>query len=218
MYLTTENVPVTDRPIARNVVSGTIAANTSANILRHIAIPLNTVAVVVGRVKAHIGFNGNSVAITSIAGNVATLAAHGLVTGQPILLGGGAAPTGLVLGTTYYAISLTANTFSFASTPALAFVPTAISLSSAGTTPSIQPVREVAYFEPRAVARNVNGVVSLVGSVIVDNYKDTALAAWASTWTVNNSNSMVGIDLTLTGDVNIGNAYEALTEHWTLGL
>lgn len=66
--------------------------------------------------------------------NVITEASHGFVTGQKIKYenGGGADITGLVDGTTYYAIVLTANTFKVAATAADAFAGTAIALTGTG--------------------------------------------------------------------------------------
>lgn len=69
----------------------------------------------------------------SISGNVLTLTAHGLVTGQLCRASTSSAlPTGLAVDTNYWAIALTANTFSLASSLVNAIALTPITLSTAG--------------------------------------------------------------------------------------
>jgi hypothetical protein len=68
--------------------------------------------------------------------NVLTLAAHGFTTGDgPVRVSnsGGALPTGLAVDTDYWLISVTANTFSFASSKANALATTAVVLSADGS-------------------------------------------------------------------------------------
>ncbi len=74
---------------------------------------------------------GQSVTVTSATPGVVTWTAHGLVANSPFYFGGTTAPTGTVLGTTYYvtAANLTTNTFTFSATAG----GTAIATSSTGT-------------------------------------------------------------------------------------
>lgn len=83
------------------------------------------------------------------SGSTITSTAHGLVAGQPVRFSntGGALPTGLTAGTTYYVIStsLTANTFQVSATPG----GTAIATTGAGTgvhTFTAQPVGQTDMF------------------------------------------------------------------------
>lgn len=58
--------------------------------------------------------------ISAVVGNVLTLQGHGLSTDDPLSVraeSGGSLPTPLVAGTTYYAISLSPDTFEFAAAP-----------------------------------------------------------------------------------------------------
>jgi len=75
--------------------------------------------------------SSNSVTITSATPGVITWASHPFVEGNPVIFGGTAAPTGLVLGTTYYvtSTSLTVDTFTVSATVGGA----AIATSSTGT-------------------------------------------------------------------------------------
>ena len=215
--LTLVNGVFYDRDIRREVSTGTIAAGTTAGIMRHIKVPPNMIATIYARAKVSAGTNTAPLAVT-VSGNVFTATAHGYTTGQPLILGGTTAPTGLTLGNIYYAIVLTANTFSLASTAALALAGTAISLSSAGTAVTVDGTKQTAYFEAVGVARNLNGVVALVGTPTITTYKDSALAAWAVTIVANNVNANPGVDVCLTSDVNLSNYFEVETETITDGL
>lgn len=73
---------------------------------------------------------------TRSSGNILSSTAHGLQTGDgPVRLtnSGGGLPSGLATGTDYYAIRLTADTFSLASSLANALAGTAVTVSDAGT-------------------------------------------------------------------------------------
>lgn len=75
-------------------------------------------------------------AFTRSSGNILTSVAHGLQTGDgPVRAtnSGGALPSGLATGTDYYAIRLSADTYSLATSLANALAGTAITLSDAGT-------------------------------------------------------------------------------------
>lgn len=77
-----------------------------------------------------------SVTITIATPGVMTATAHGYVTGDAIVFATtDTLPTGLVAGTTYYVVLLTADTFSVATSLANALIPTkvATSVSQAGT-------------------------------------------------------------------------------------
>lgn len=77
--------------------------------------------------------NGRPVAVASFAANVLTTTnAHGLTTGDRVMVTSLSALTGVTQGTVYFAIVLTTTTFSLASTLALSLVPTALTLG--GTT------------------------------------------------------------------------------------
>lgn len=75
-----------------------------------------------------------TIATTDVSGNVITETAHNFTTGQPITYsnGGGASITGLTTATVYYAIVLSANTFSVATTYANAVAGTVVPLSGTG--------------------------------------------------------------------------------------
>ena len=198
--------PVPVQVSGASVYEGTVsvAANTSNAVLRNGVVSNNRIAIVSTRVKASIGSNGVSTAITSISSNTATLAAHGLVTGQPILLGGTTAPTGLTLGVIYYAIVLNSSTFNFATTPANAASATAITLSSAGTAVTFTPVKQTGYFETKATVRVINGVASVLNAATsIVSHKDTALAAVASTVVANNTANYIGFSVVGTSDPNL---------------
>lgn len=72
---------------------------------------------------------------TRTSGNILTAVAHGLTTGQLVSLinVGGALPTGLAALTNYWAIRLTADTFSLASSLSNALASSAVTISGAGT-------------------------------------------------------------------------------------
>ena len=72
---------------------------------------------------------------TRTSGNILTAVAHGLTTGQLVSLinVGGALPTGLAALTNYWAIRLTADTFSLASSLSNALAASAVIVSGAGT-------------------------------------------------------------------------------------
>lgn len=74
-------------------------------------------------------------AITSIAGSVITLAAHGYLTGDgPVrMTTTGTFPTGAAANTDYWIITLTANTLSLATSAGNALAGTAVTLTTAGT-------------------------------------------------------------------------------------
>jgi hypothetical protein len=67
--------------------------------------------------------------------NICTQTAHGFLTGlvMQVSNSGGALPTGLSTSTNYYAIPLTANTFSFASSLANAKAGTAVTITGTGS-------------------------------------------------------------------------------------
>ena len=71
----------------------------------------------------------SSVTTTNVSGNVFTKTAHGLKTGQVLLAG--SAVNGLSLNTKYWAIKLTADTFSVATSFAAAWAGTAVALTGA---------------------------------------------------------------------------------------
>lgn len=89
-----------------------------------------------------------AVTITIATPGVLTLTNHGLVTGDQITLATtDTLPTGLVAGTVYFVVKLTADTFSLATTLANALVPTKIatSVSQAGTHTVSLVCRNVTY-------------------------------------------------------------------------
>jgi hypothetical protein len=76
---------------------------------------------IVNIVAAPVAVRTNVSATVVVATDICTLASHGLPTGTPIiLLTATTISTGFTLGTVYYVISLTANTFSLATTKAIA--------------------------------------------------------------------------------------------------
>lgn len=76
-------------------------------------------------------------AVTADAGtDRITHTAHGMAANSPIKLGGSGAPTGTVLGTTYFIRDVTANDYKLAATPGGA----AIDLTSAGTAVTVTEV------------------------------------------------------------------------------
>lgn len=68
-----------------------------------------------------------------------TSVAHGMVANTPVKFGGGGAPAGLTLGTTYYIRDVLTDTFKVAATPAGA----AIDLTTAGTTVTLTEMAAV---------------------------------------------------------------------------
>ena len=67
-----------------------------------------------------------------VAANVITDPGHGFITGDPVTYTSTSAATNLASGTVYYVIRLTADTFSLATSPANAAVPTPIVLTNDG--------------------------------------------------------------------------------------
>lgn len=101
--------------------------------------------------------NAATQTFTAATTDICTATAHGLETGDRVQVSnsGGGLPTGLSASTTYYVIKLSANTFSLATTDALATAGTAIDITGAGTgTHSIIGYENVTgiFFEPRAIA------------------------------------------------------------------
>lgn len=91
------------------------------------------------------------------SGNILTAAAHGLETGDRVRVTTSAAdlPAGLTIDTDYYVIKLSADTFSVATTDALATAGTAVTLSDAGTgTHTVTGYENITgiFFESRAFA------------------------------------------------------------------
>lgn len=84
--------------------------------------------------------------ITIAAPGVATLAGHGLVTGQAVQLAGAGLPTGLVAGTTYYVIVLSSSTFAFATTPANAAA--GVGITTTGTSTGAQTFQPISLAVP----------------------------------------------------------------------
>jgi len=104
------------------------------------------------------GFTGESAASTFTAAttDICTDTAHGLKTGDKVRLTTTTTlPAGLSLATTYYVIYLSADTFSLATTDALAVAGTAVNITDTGTgTHTITGFEKTTgiFFESRAIA------------------------------------------------------------------
>lgn len=98
--------------------------------------------------------NAASRAFTAATTDICTLANHGFLTGQKVRVSTDTTlPGGLVAATTYYVIRLSKDTFSLATTDALATAGTAIDVTTAGTgIHSIVGYENLTgfFFEPRA--------------------------------------------------------------------
>ena len=86
--------------------------------------------------------------VFTAAGNILTSAAHGLVSGQVVYLTGADLAAPLAENTAYWVIYLSVNTFSLASTYANSLVPTAITLTDAGTGTQTLHYGEAATLSP----------------------------------------------------------------------
>jgi len=83
---------------------------------------------------ADVGATTATVTITIAAPGVVTWSSHGLSTGTPVVFTTtGALPTGIVSGTTYYAVVVDANTFQIASSVANAIAATPTVITTSGS-------------------------------------------------------------------------------------
>jgi hypothetical protein len=100
----------------------------------------------------------NGTALTGVsganAGDLFTKEAHGLITGDPVIITFGSGFTGLTSGTKYYVIRASADTFQLATTAANAIAGTAQAISADGTDAVVTKTENlVAFgFDPRAIA------------------------------------------------------------------
>lgn len=158
--------------------------------------------------------------ITSVAGNVITIANHGLVTGQLCRYSSsGSVITGLAVDTNYWVINLTANTFSLASSLANAIALTPITLSSAGS--GTQLIRLVendvicANFVQAlnlVVGKNYTAVQnSLAGETDTVTITANVAGGWFSLQTINPSDialKQTQADPGVAADLNAINAFQ----------
>jgi hypothetical protein len=104
------------------------------------------------------GFAGEAAAqtFTAATSDICTATAHGLRTGDKVrLTTSNTLPAGLSLATTYFVIRLSADTFSLASTDALAVAGTAVDITGTGTgTHTVTGYENTTgiFFESRAIA------------------------------------------------------------------
>ncbi len=100
----------------------------------------------------------NGTALTSVTAeaddDLFTKAAHGLVTGQRVVLTAMTSVVGVTVGVAYYVIAVSSSTFKLASTRALAVAGTGLDITTDGTAGTITPTENLAAFafDPRAIA------------------------------------------------------------------
>ena len=92
----------------------------------------------------------NGTALTSVSGantgDLFTKAAHGLLTGDPVVITFASGFTGLTTGTKYYVIKASADTFQLASTRANAEAGTAVAITADGTGATVTKTENLAAF------------------------------------------------------------------------
>lgn len=191
-----------------------VAANAGASVLAAIAVDPNTVNIVEGIIRASAGSQVAPAAIASaVAGTdvVTTSAAHGLTTGQPVIVSGITGLTGVVVTTVYFVNAVSATTLTLHDTAANAILGGAngrldITADGTGTITGV-PVQAVYFI--RCAVRNRAGVTSLLGSVDILALED--VAAWAGTIVANNTNDT--FDITGTPDASLATKFE-----WVLNI
>lgn len=178
--------PVAQTQQVQSVVAGTASIAGADWTLQQ---SLSTGTAVGGNVIRKASFAGVtqsavSVTVTSASPAVVTLAAHGMVPGQPFQFGGSVAPTGTALGVTYYVLAsgLTVNTFQFALTLALWVAGTAANTSSTGTSVTLTTGTTV---------QNPASTIATWGPSGLTGSQTTSLLSLAQTW--NTSGNVTGL-------------------------
>ena len=183
------------------------AANAGASALFTLAIAKNSCAYFDCIVRASAGAVAAPLAITTVtnATEVFTLVAHGLLDGDPVIVGGTAVPTGITAGTVYFVGKIDADTFKLYATSADALVPqNPINCTSDGTAVTVTKTAIQAVYRVQGVVRNRLGYTTLVGSPSIVAFED--VAGWAATIAANNTDDTA--EVSVTPDVDLATSYE----------
>lgn len=156
---------------------------------------------------ADVNFTNDSVSVT--ANTITTTAAHGLVTGDAVVLTtAGTLPTGLSAATAYYVIKSDTYSFKLATTRANAFAGTAIDITA---TTGIGTVAHVAH-------KGIFGAINLLaqGTVIPDGAVVTrtwfeVLTTFTSTTT---DNATIALALNTANDIVTATAIKTSGDKW----
>lgn len=169
-------------PSGQSRMSGNAAmvAGTAA-VIATIALGIGQMAYVEARVRlGATGVNPGTVvnATYDHTSGIFTSAAHGMSTGQAVLLGGTAVPSGLSATTTYYVIKIDANTYKLASSATNANSATAIAAGTDnGTAVTVTAVVSMSFYKISAIVRNRSGITTVEGTDAVTSFADTAETA-----------------------------------------
>lgn len=208
------NNPITQAsfPQKKLVRAGaSLDANAGASKIFGRAIPTNRKLIISGIVRAAAGVIGATIAFTATNANetFTSAAAHGIATGTPVKLGGTLAPTGLTLGTTYFARAASATTITLHATSADAVANASIlAFTGDGTDVTLTPTVVSASYQVFGAVVNKNGVCALEGTPVIDSLED--VAGWACTITADNTNKEGLVNVT--PDVDQVTRVEALLE------
>lgn len=194
--------------------NGSLAANAGSSVIGRISVPLNMLAHVHAYIKAAAGdLRQLTASAVSTGADTATVTAHGLVTGSPVLVSNiaGSNPTGLAANTVFYVRAVDANTLSFFATKAQALANTPlIDITGAGSNVIIVGTVEQAIYELKATIRNRGGLTSLVGA-LNSLFSAEDVAAWDATITADDTNDAVQVNFT--PDATLATRYDAVVEY-----
>ena len=210
-FITGTAVVVGGTAVPTGTTAGTVYyANVNALVVTLYDTQAHAVATGTGQIT--ISSTGTAVTLTPFLLNAAS---SGIVTGTPVNVTGTTVPTGITAGTVYYA-SVTGAYISLYDTEAHAVSAAAtglVAFTTAGAAVVVQPATLNAYYKTTVAAKNINGVVTLIGTPSQTALED--VSAWDFTQVANNTTKR--LDLKGTPDGTLATTFLVEAEWYVKG-